>query len=274
MKKRIALILALLMLLMAAGCQSAREIPGQAGNDDNGGEVYGEEPEVTGEKAEDTGEVPVTQDAVAYEIVEQDNSIRNDNGDILAKVTYEQVVLLGDAPAYAAINALIEQDCMDYLANSGAYYMTAEELQSMIDLNGMGYGSLYDSVYATVIHNADGILSIRLSVDWFMGGVHNTNHYGVTYDLRTGGVANVEDLLQMSEEEALDTLSALAYFGLKDYYGDALFGDPMDVLSGYTLDDYTYYVENGELVLTFDTYEFAAGAAGAAIIHTGLMIGE
>lgn len=266
MKKWTALILALLMLLMAAGCQSAGNMPDADENHDNPGEV-------AGDNREDTDEASVDRGEVAYEIVEQDNSIRNENGDILARVSYQQVVLLGDAPEYAAINALIEQDCLDYLATSGAYNFTAEELENMIELNGLGYDSLYDSVYAQVVHNAGGIFSIRFSVDWFMGGVHNENYYGVTYDVRTGGAAKLNDLMQMSEEEALATLNAISRDYLVEYYGDALLGDPMDKLSGYTLDDYEYHIDNGEIVVTFVTYEFAVGAAGPMKIHTGLTVG-
>ena len=60
---------------------------------------------------------------------------------------------------------------------------------------------------------------------------------------------------------------------LVEYYGDALLGDPMDKLSGYTLDDYEYHIDNGEIVVTFVTYEFAVGAAGPMKIHTGLTVG-
>lgn len=267
-KRLLCLLMAWMLLLSMAGCASSE---GRKDRDDDDDE---REEEREDEDKDEEGEGDIVQGEVSYEIVLRDNSIRNDNGDVLASVTYEQVVLQGSSPEIEAINELIEEDCNDFLENSSAHYYTPEELEETLEINGMDYGSLFNDAGATVTHNANGIFSIRISADWFMGGVYNADAYGLTYDVRTGREATIDGLLGLSEEDALATLNDVAYDYLVEYYGEALFCDPMEILSQYSLEDYLFYVENGELVVTFYTYEFAPGAAGAATVHTGLMIGE
>lgn len=219
-----------------------------------------------------TEEEILQEETIPYEIVEVDNSIVNENGDILVRRTYQKVVLLSDDPACAAINAWIEADCDAFLADN--VYMSVEDWEAIVEQGGYGYDAFFETAVANVTHNADGILSIRIGMDHFQGGVYNTNFYGLTYDLTTGEEAKLADLVGLPEEETLALLNDVACEGLKEYYGDALFGDPMEVLVNYTLDNYSFYVDCGELVLTFTTYEFAYGAAGPATIYTGIFVGE
>ena len=198
MKRWIALLLAMLMLLMAAGCQSTDEK--RKSDDDDDRRVEEEDPDIG--QNENTG----------YELVEVDNSIRNTNGDILVRRSYQKVVLLGDDPVYQIINQQIEADCQEFL-NSGDYW-TEEELEESIAFNGCGYDSFRNMAYASVEEFGDGVLRIRISVDWFMGGVADNVSYELVYDLETGeavsGTAPAEgetDVLQ-GEEVPYDVVLA------------------------------------------------------------------
>ena len=51
---------------------------------------------------------------------------------------------------------------------------------------------------------------------------------------------------------------------------DVLTEDPAAVLQSWTLADFSFYLEEGELVLAFPTYTFGPGAMGATVIRTGL----
>ena len=214
----------------------------------------------------------VQSQGVPYEIVLVDNSVVNENGDILVRRTYEKVVLLSDDPACVAINALIEADCEAFLADNE--YMSVEDYEEIIEMGGYGYDAFFETATATVIHNANGIISIKIGADYFQGGVYNINYYGMTFDLTTGREAELVDILGMPEDEATELIREVAAEGLTEYYGDALFGDPAELLQTYSLEDFLFYVDNGELVLAFSTYEFSYGAAGPANIYTGIFIGE
>lgn len=304
MKKLIAILVTLALLLTMAGCQkssgrSRRDddddddragsgrydnggvfFPGMTGeedDDENGGEIAfpGEmEDGETGDNA-DAMPFPGTDsrvEGVAYESILVDNSIRNDNDDILVRREYVKIVLLDEDPACEAINAQIEADCESFL-NSDLYW-TVEELEETLESFGYGYDAFFNTAAATVLHNGDGFISIRITTDWFMGGVFNCNSYGLTYDLTTGEEARIEDVMDLPADEALEQLKELSAERLVEYYGEeGLLVDPAEVLAGYTLEDFRFYLENGELVLSFYTYEFACGAAGPANIHTGIYVG-
>lgn len=269
MKKLLALLLALVMVLSLAACQSSS---GPADDDDDDDERQEEEREGDGADQSDDREEDAVQDSgVPYEIVLVDNSVVNENGDILVRKTYEQVVLLSDDPACQAINALIQADCDAFLADNP--YITVEDYEEQIEAGGYGYDAFRQTATATVVHNSNGLISIKIGADYFMGGVYNVNFYGFTYDLSTGEEAKLADVLDMPEEEALALVREVAAEGLTEYYGDALFGDPAEQLATYSLEHFLFFVDNGELVLAFSTYEFSYGAAGPATIYTGIYVG-
>lgn len=289
MRKLIAILLTLALLLALAGCQkssgrnrrdddedddrrqddSGLAFPGLAGDAEEDDDISGEMPTqdvAEGSPAESQAE------GVEFEYVLVDNSVRNDNGDILVSREYVKVVLLGDDPAYASINALIEADCELFLNSDIGW--TVEELEEAVE-NLYGYDALFSDADAEVVHNEDGYLSIRIDEGWFMGGVCNCNFYGLTYDLTTGEEAKIEDVMGLPADEALVQLRELSAERLVEYYGqEGLLVEPAGILADYTLDDFRFYLESGELVLAFYTYEFACGAAGPADIHTGIYIGD
>ena len=207
-----------------------------------------------------------------YKIVERDDSVRNENGDILTRISYQQVVLLGDSPAYAAINAQIEEDCRDWLENCAARYYSKEDMKQVMAKLGLGYGSLFAVATARVAHNADGIISIRITTEWFMGSIHQTLVYGLTYYLANSAKAELRYFLWAPAGDGREQLREIACRHLEAVFGDALTRNPWDVLYRCSVSDYDYYVENGEIVLVLANYRFVSEAAGATEIHTGWMV--
>ena len=280
MKKLIAIVLVFALLTMA-GCQKSSGRSHRNDRDDDSGFFLpgtkkDEEPGNAGGEVSFSGaeeNASAQAESADYELVTVDNSLRNSNGDVLVSRTYVKVVLREDSPAYASINALIEEDCRTFLNSD--LYSTAEELEEMVENMGYGYNALFSDADAMVVHNGDGYLSIRIGMGWFMGGVCTYDIYGLTYDLTTGEAVKIQDILGLPDEEALKRLQEMAEELLVGYYGeDGLLMEPAEVLANYTLDDYRFYLENGELILCFYTYEFACGAAGPAMLHTGIFVGE
>jgi len=212
-------------------------------------------------------------DRAEYDVVLEDRSLRNENGDVLVESVYEKLVLQGTAPEIAAVNAKLAADCDRFFAESGATtYYEPETFEQMIQDMGMAYGSLIHNAYVTVTHNQDAVFSICISTDWFLGGVCNEDYYGMTFDLRTGERLGLEQLSKLSGEALETALKDTAAFWLRETYGEGLFEEPEKILAEYTLDELLFYVQDGEIILTFPTYTFTAGAAGAAVIPTGIFI--
>ena len=53
-------------------------------------------------------------------------------------------------------------------------------------------------------------------------------------------------------------------------YRDTLFDDPAVILENFALEDFSYCIEEGELILLFSTYTFGPGVMGSTEVRTGL----
>ncbi len=217
----------------------------------------------------------VRRDQVGYVIVRQDDSLRNSNGDVIVRIEYDQVVVDEQWEELEKINEYIEQDYRNFVSvirnaygeNSGA------EIERFLIEAGMEYDSLFWTAGVEVTTNGDGILSLRYSTGWFLGGVFNGDHYGMIFDLDTGRALSLAELTDMSETELKAALVDSVCKALEPER-EYLFSDPADVLANYELEDYLFFVENGEIVLEFPTYTFGPGAMGSTTVRTGIRVGS
>lgn len=255
-KKVLCLVLALAMLMLA-GCQDSGN--GRKSRKDR----------------DDEDNAPEQAGSVEVEYRIMDGSWYNGDGDVLISHVFEQVVVLDRTDAAEKINAQIEEVGEAFVSEqSYRIYESEEEMEDYLELAGMGYGDLFYDMSAEVTHNGDGILSIRMGMDWFMGGVFNADYYGMTFDLSTGEELTVLELIGGDAEEAEQKLNEIICDYVTEEYGEGLFDAPDRILAGYSAEGYNFYVEEGQIIVTFETYTFAPGAAGATVVPTGIMIGE
>lgn len=222
------------------------------------------------ETAEPEGTVPYLSGEASYTILEHDDSVRNENGDVLVSIRYQQVLLDNSHPEWEAVNALIQESYRAFLEETAYIRETPlEQWEQMLTDMGAVYGNLMANCTARVTHNTGGILSIRMHRDWFMGGVYNGDPFALNFDLTTGEKLPLARLSDLPEEEFAAQLKQIVC----DYLAqdiDLLFEDPAIVLESYTLEDFPYCIEEGELVLLFSTYTFGPGVMGSTVIRTGI----
>lgn len=208
---------------------------------------------------------PPIYDTVEYTTEKVDYSIYDpSSGKSKVDLYYNKVVLTGDTAEITAINEHITKDCDKY-AESLDIAQYQEYAKYAGEYTFMNY---YDSA---VTNNADGIFSIKMSQSWYMGGVFNGNHYGLTYNLHTGKLLDITDITELSNSELQSAIQTSVKNYLNEMYRDEGYWDYYETLDRYSLEDYLFYVENGELVVTFPTYTLGPGAAGAVTVNTGIM---
>lgn len=214
---------------------------------------------------------PGFPDGVLYSVVEHDNSIRNAEGEVLVNIRYQRVILDSTQnPLWENVNEYILEDYRSFQENVAYVKETsAEEWEEMLQSTGILYGNLMANCSARVVNNSGGLFSIRMQREWFMGGVFNVDYHGLNFDLNTGEVLPLSRLSDLAEAEFEAQLKRIICAELQEDI-DFLFQDPAEVLAEYTLSDFDFYIEEGELVLTFPTYTFGPGAMGPAVIPTGL----
>lgn len=275
--KRVILIA--LMLCLLCGCGDEREqqepavlidtVPATQATEDGLIDLQPREtlpeiqPEPTASAIQGPGEAQ-------YSVVEYDDSIRNDDGDALVTILYQRVLLVSTQPQWDAVNDLIRADYQTFREETAYLHETAHEdweamLQDMDPLQ-----SNFMAVRnARVTNNSGGILSIRMQQEWFMGGVFNSDAYGLNFDLSRGEALPLGRLSDLSQEEFEAQLKTIVCEALeKDR--ELLFDDPEVILAEYTLEDFSFCIDRGELVLLFPTYTFGPGAMGSWEIRTGL----
>ena len=279
--KRLIALLTLLCLLCGCGSQTA-QTPDSTGpavltdmtteTQQSGDGLIALEPTDRETTAVTEADPPAPgQHQAAYTVLESDSSIRNDNGDVLVDIRYQRVILdTGTDPDWANINDRILEDCNRFREDVAYLRDTpVEDWEQMLQDMGMVYGNLMAWCGAKVTHNSGGIFSICMTREWYLGGVYNSDPYGLNFDLTTGEVLHLARLSDLPAEEFEEQLKGMVCDALaKDF--DALFGDPAEVLETYTLDTMDFYMDEGELILTFPTYTFGPGSLGPTVIRTGL----
>ena len=273
MKRKIAMILLVLLL-----CGCAQEPPEPAVLTDTvpptQAETEGTLISPTEPYQQETApeEAPVTLglNGVQYSVMERDDSIRNENGDVLVSIRYQQVILDNSQPEWKRVNTLIGESYRAFREETADLRETPpEQWEQMLTDMGAVYGNFMANCSARVTHNADGILSIRMHRDWFMGGVYNGDPFALNFDLATGEKLSLAQLTDLPEEEFAAQLKQIVCEYLAPDI-DLLFEDPAITLETYTLEDFPYCIEDGELVLLFSTYTFGPGTMGPTVIQTGI----
>ena len=209
------------------------------------------------------------QDSVSYEIQTEDKSYYDESGVMKVEFSYDMVVVQGDSAGITAINSIIEADAAAFLS----YFTEADLAENAEYCEILGDDAcLFYTATPVVTHNADGILSIQVYTDWWMGGVFNSNSYGMTFDLNTGEKLGIGDLFKGEDSALAMQIKDTAWEYLYGFYGTGLFEDAYDTLYGLALEDFLFYISEGELIVTFPTYMLAPGAAGSLTVPTGMYI--
>ncbi len=205
---------------------------------------------------------------VEYEILRWDRSYVNAEGKEQMTYYFDYPVLHSEEEAHKRINEAVYQKAEAFMTE-----MTQEQIETPVM---SVFNTPTDCIYTMetqVCHNGEGILSLLYTSNYYMGGNHSIkDREAVTYSLRTGEAVDLTQLTDMDEATLLKELQTRAYTGLEEEAGPMLITDAKGVLERYTLDDFDFIIDEGEIVLLFRTYEFTAGAAGPQYLKTGLYI--
>ena len=120
-------------------------------------------------------------------------------------------------------------------------------------------------------HNGDGVFSICMTQSWYMGGVSNVDHYGMTFDLSTGEAAQLPQMLGQDEAAVTEQLKTITKTYMTQNQA-GWFDEAWETVDGYTLEDFPFYIQEGQVMLCFPTYALAPGASGSITVPTGLML--
>lgn len=201
-------------------------------------------------------------DPADYTIERQDRSVANKDGSTALSWYYDLVQLTGDTPEIQAINDSLNSRCDEFFAeNSGN--LPLEKQPDDLWLNTME---------AAVTQNGDGLLSVCMTRTWYMGGVANTDYLGYTYDLSTGQAVGLAGLTSQDPDTLATTLREIVKAYMAGQPEAGWWDDAVDKVDSRSLEDMIFWVDGGEIVLCFETYDLTIGAYGPVVIPTGVMV--
>lgn len=189
-----------------------------------------------------------------------DDSPKQEDGQAILRHSFQQIVLAESTPQAAQINGSLAQDRQDWMAQ-----LSEDTVDQVYTHPTYEPDSRYWTATSEVTTNDGRILGIRVKTDWFGGGVRNINYYGKTYDLKTGKELTLADILGLPPEQALEEAKQLA----GEYFRQTNAPISEESVEACQEADIHYYLQNGELVLEFDTYAVSDGAAGSIHAPTG-----
>ncbi len=173
---------------------------------------------------------------------------------------YELVQLTGNSEAINKINDALYADYLNFKSGSDHSDMA----NYMRGPNGE-LPTFYHSYDAEVTHNANGIFCVKMSLTWFMGGVANSGDTCFTFDLVTGDIASICDATGKDFNDLKPQLDAL----LKNRINPSYYSQLAEMTSP---EDYPFYIEKNEIILSFPEYVLGSGAETPIILHTGIFV--
>ncbi len=196
-------------------------------------------------------------DSVEYKIEKDELSFENTEQGLYLTQYFEKVVITDKGDNFKKINDHIQKHSDRFIdeAKENESFVEDEEYRS--NMNYSNYCS------ASVTKNSDGILSIKITRVWFMGGVSNVDSYGLNYDLKTGEELNVANYLGMSKSETESYFKEESKKQIKEGF----FEDAAQTIDNFTLADFNYYIKDNSIFLCYSTYTLAPGAAGEVIME-------
>lgn len=199
--------------------------------------------------------------SAAYTIERHDFSWY-DNGQLKLLYYYDQVVLDENTANTHNLNIALQQHYNDEfyadVANNVAF---AHERPPYYE------GDYYQHYYEPIVFkNQDGIISLGMDWFWYFGGVYNYGIDGFNYDLNTGKELDLTEIFSFSEAQIEQYFKQQTFNFMNTHmeysWWNSQYENAWAKVNDYQLDDFNYYIDGNNIVLVYDQYELASGAAG------------
>ena len=207
---------------------------------------------------------PVPTDTASATLEREDRSIKNEAGEVLVDYYYDKLVLEETRPEYSEINRLAQEACDTFFDNLSEEDIDTEMASPEYPFLNTGSG--------TITCNENGVLSVKLEFEWFMGGVYNVDFSGLNFDLQTGKELELTDIFSMGEDELLQYLHEQTVQYIEQNpdrgWGTSELGgkDAKQIAEEYTLDEYEFYIEGENVWLCYRSYGLGPGAMGSVVV--------
>ena len=197
-------------------------------------------------------DAPVTSAEYTTKTIDKSVTYQGKNATLTDTERYTRIVLQGDSDAVKKINRALRKACKEEVSQMPNSY--DEDY-----LKNITYDTTYTNVHKSkVTYNDNGVISIRVSYEWYQGGVADYGCKCYTFDLNTGKQLHLTDVCSGTNKSLTKKIKNRL---LKAYGADTFMEDQFEKINAKKCD--FYLNKKGKAVVAFDKYEIAEGAAGA-----------
>lgn len=158
---------------------------------------------------------------------------------------FDKPILKGKSNAIKKINRSLEKEYKKSWDDKETIQDTAKEMSKYSSTRKI---RLYTTDKCKVTYNGKGIISFCYYSEWYAGGVNNTYHYGLSYDLKTGRKLQLSDVVSGSKTQ-IKTKIWKQYN--KEYpHGFSSKKGAMKI----PLSDWYFYLKNGKVIISHGAY--------------------
>ena len=198
--------------------------------------------------------------SVDYTIEHIDTSLYDASGNLIYERYYDKVIVLGESDVAKRINEQIQADYDEYLKFHSDGEAFAREYASANRV-------FKNFVKSEVVTNTAGIFSIKQTVGYYEGGMHDVDGYdGLNFNLQTGEKLTAPEALRKSKAEAEQYLKDKAISYLRAD-GQNWGQGAEDIIDGYTAEYFDFYIQNDALFLCFQPAALGPKYMGAVIVE-------
>ncbi len=214
----------------------------------------------TGEEEEKNSSKNKKLDSVHYTIEREDASVKDAGGNYILQAFYDSVVIKEEGDVADKINEQIKEAADAFMHEARERAAFAKEMAS--------YGRVHKHyAEAEVVTNANGILSIRLTKNFYSGGAQDVDTIaGMNFNLETGEKLTLEDVFDMPEERVIAFLKTQT----TNYASDNphLLAGVNALIDGYTAEEhFNYYIQGDVLYLCYPPDSFGPRSMGTIIVE-------
>lgn len=209
-------------------------------------------------------------DKVDIEMKEISTEITADNGVVLMEIssTYPVLSAEKESTVLTKLNQQFQQTAEDYVQAAANDTQVITGAAQMYQENPENFVPYYFHHTAEVTYNQKGIFSLIWNNSFYTGGAHpNLNSLAENYDLNTGELLSLGDLLDMDNDKAYELVEQ-RYQGVIQTNSEDFFPDAAQYLTEHLPSIQFYMAPEGPTVF-FQVYEVAPYAAGRVDIIIG-----
>lgn len=266
MKKKMAVMLTLLMMVNVAGCTRSQNTLNT--QETTTGETEVVEENLTEDSSETTEEVFVATEEekedegvlVTYETTEDEKKL--DDGSVIMYVSYMKptVTISGNEEAQNIIQENLDQAESDFYTNAAE--LEGEARQFYTEMPGEDESAYaYDVTYSDVRADKQ-VISFMRSQYTYQGGAHGyTYSCGINYDVKTGAILTLDDITTDKEAFLAQVKEVIIEKCDNGEYKEAVFPDYKDYVDGIIADDLWYFDKEG-ITFIANAYEIGPYASG------------